>query len=113
MAMTRTDTAGDVLRDWHRRRRLSQMDLAGEAEVSTRHLSFIESGRAAPSREMLLRLVQDAHQALSGITGLLDYGSPSRTISVRGLVALQQLVQTRYGSCLLLPPNFWSRLYVR
>ena len=47
---------GTLLRDWRLRRRLSQLDLAGEAEISTRHLSFVETGRAAPSREMVLRL---------------------------------------------------------
>jgi transcriptional regulator with XRE-family HTH domain len=51
-------TIGDHLRDWRQRRRLSQMDLALEAEVSTRHLSFVETGRAAPSREMVLRLAE-------------------------------------------------------
>ena len=47
---------GDVLRAWRTRRRLSQLDLATEAGVSSRHLSFIETGRAAPSREMVLLL---------------------------------------------------------
>jgi len=47
---------GGLLREWRARRRLSQLDLAGEADVSTRHLSFVESGRSAPSRELLLRL---------------------------------------------------------
>ncbi|MEH3099728.1 helix-turn-helix domain-containing protein [Sphingomonas adhaesiva] len=42
------NTVGDVLRDWRARRRLSQLDLAGEAEVSTRHLSFVESGARGP-----------------------------------------------------------------
>ena len=55
---TTSDTVGDVLRDWRRRRRLSQMDLSGEADISARHLSFVESGRAAPSREMLMRLAE-------------------------------------------------------
>lgn len=49
---------GTILRDWRARRRLSQLDLAGEAAVSTRHLSFVESGRAAPSRDLLLRLAE-------------------------------------------------------
>lgn len=52
------NTMGDLLRDWRARRRLSQLELASEAEVSTRHLSFIESGRASPSRGMLLRLAE-------------------------------------------------------
>lgn len=47
---------GALLRDWRQRRRLSQLDLAGDANVSTRHLSCVETGRALPSREMVLRL---------------------------------------------------------
>ena len=49
---------GDLLREWRQRRRLSQLDLACEAEISTRHLSFVETGRAQPSREMLLHLAE-------------------------------------------------------
>src|SRR6185312_15294710 len=56
-AMTQTTvTFGERLRDWRQKRRMSQLDLALEAEISTRHLSFLETGRAAPSREMLLKL---------------------------------------------------------
>jgi transcriptional regulator with XRE-family HTH domain len=51
-----THTIGDHLREWRQRRRLSQLDLALEAEISTKHLSFLETGRAQPSREMVLRL---------------------------------------------------------
>jgi len=47
---------GTLLRDWRLRRHLSQLDLAGAAAVSTRHLSFVESGRSAPSRAMVMRL---------------------------------------------------------
>ncbi|MDP3419207.1 helix-turn-helix domain-containing protein [Falsiroseomonas sp.] len=47
---------GLLLREWRQRRRRSQLDLALDAEVSTRHLSYVESGRASPSREMVLRL---------------------------------------------------------
>lgn len=49
---------GDHLREWRQRRRMSQLDLAVEAEISARHLSFVETGRAAPSREMVLRLAE-------------------------------------------------------
>jgi len=49
---------GEHLRGWRLRRRMSQLDLAGEADISTRHLSFVENGRSAPSREMVLRLAQ-------------------------------------------------------
>lgn len=48
--------AGPLLRRWRESRHLSQLDLALEAEVSSRHISFLETGRAAPSREMLLTL---------------------------------------------------------
>ena len=49
---------GDLLRDWRRRRHLSQLDLAVTAEVSPRHLSFVETGRSKPSRELLLHLAE-------------------------------------------------------
>jgi len=51
-----TAAFGSVLRDWRRRRHLSQLDLALEADVSARHVSFVESGRSTPSRAMVLRL---------------------------------------------------------
>ena len=49
---------GPLLRDWRRRRRLSQLDLALDAGVSARHLSFVETGRARPSAEMVLHLAE-------------------------------------------------------
>src|SRR5881392_501833 len=49
---------GDHLREWRQRRHLSQLDLAGDAEISARHLSFVETGRSAPSREMVLLLAE-------------------------------------------------------
>lgn len=57
--MTATQTsAGSLIREWRTRRRMSQLDLAMEAEISQRHLSFVESGRAAPSRDMVLHLAE-------------------------------------------------------
>src|SRR5918994_6243757 len=49
---------GDHLRAWRQQRRLSQLDLALEADISTRHLSFIETGRSRPSRDMVLHLAE-------------------------------------------------------
>src|SRR5579863_3400465 len=49
---------GAHLRQWRQRRHLSQLDLAGDAEISARHLSFVETGRAAPSRDMVLHLAE-------------------------------------------------------
>ena len=49
---------GEHLRQWRQRRHLSQLDLAGDAEISARHLSFVETGRSAPSREVVLKLAE-------------------------------------------------------
>lgn len=54
--MERQATTGELLRDWRQRRRMTQLDLADSAGVSTRHVSFIETGRSLPSRSMLLKL---------------------------------------------------------
>lgn len=56
--ITANRPVGELLRDWRQRRHISQLDLALEAEVSARHISFIETGRSQPSREMLLRLAK-------------------------------------------------------
>ena len=52
-------SVGTLLREWRQRRRMSQLELAVEAEVSSRHLSFIETGRSQPSREMVLHLAEE------------------------------------------------------
>ncbi len=52
------NTVGSQIRDWRRRRRLSQLDFALDARISQRHLSFIESGRSVPSRDMILRIAE-------------------------------------------------------
>ena len=49
---------GALLREWRQRRRVSQLDLAISADVSARHVSFLETGRSRPSREMVLRLAE-------------------------------------------------------
>lgn len=54
-----TQTAGSLLKIWRERRRKSQLDLSLDAEISTRHLSFVETGRAKPSREMILLLAEN------------------------------------------------------
>lgn len=62
---------GDQLRGWRQLRRMSQLDLALEAEISTRHLSFVESGRSRPSREMVLRLADRLDVPLRARNALL------------------------------------------
>jgi transcriptional regulator with XRE-family HTH domain len=49
---------GDLLREWRQRRRMSQLDLSLEADISTKHLSFLETGRSQPSRDMVLLLAE-------------------------------------------------------
>ena len=51
-------SVGELLRSWRQRRHRSQLDLATDAQVSTRHLSFVETGRAKPSRELILHLAE-------------------------------------------------------
>src|SRR4030088_1233931 len=70
-ARTRPAHVGDHLREWRQRRHLSQLDLAGDAEISARHLSFVETGRAAPSRDMVLRLAERLGGSLRGRNVLL------------------------------------------
>jgi transcriptional regulator with XRE-family HTH domain len=54
--ITQAPAIGGLLREWRQRRRMSQLDVAMDAEISARHLSFIETGRSQPSRDMVLRL---------------------------------------------------------
>jgi transcriptional regulator with XRE-family HTH domain len=63
--------AGELLREWRNRRRMSQLDLALEANVSARHLSFVETGRAQPSREMVLTLAEHLEVPLREQNALL------------------------------------------
>lgn len=83
---------GELLREWRQRRHLSQLDLASEAEVSTRHLSFVETGRAAPSRDMLLRLAERLNVPLRSRNELLHAGGFAATYSERPLDAPEMTV---------------------
>jgi len=56
--MSTQTSVGEHIRDWRRRRRLTQLDLALDAEISPKHLSFIETGRSRPSRQMVLHLAE-------------------------------------------------------
>ena len=76
---------GDLLREWRVRRRLSQFELAGSAEISTRHLSFVETGRASPSREMLLRLAEHLDVPLRERNVLLASGGFAPAFARRAL----------------------------
>src|ERR1700730_6519800 len=66
--------AGDLLRQWRQRRRLSQLDLALAADVSSRHLSFVETGRSRPTSDMILRLAEHLDVPLRDRNALLLAG---------------------------------------
>jgi transcriptional regulator with XRE-family HTH domain len=90
--------AGELLRDWRQRRRLSQLDLAIAANVSSRHLSFVETGRAKPSSEMILHLAEHLDVPLRDRNTLLLAGGyapafPEHALSAPELTAVQQALQ--------------------
>jgi transcriptional regulator with XRE-family HTH domain len=58
---SRYEDVGSLLREWRGRRRLTQLELALDAGVSARHLSFVETGRSKPGREMLLKVAEQLH----------------------------------------------------
>ena len=93
---------GDMLRDWRQRRRLSQLALSIEANVSTRHLSYVESGRSTPSREMLLHLAEHLEIPLRERNRMLlaaGYapGYEERALGAPELRAAQQAVELVLG----------------
>jgi transcriptional regulator with XRE-family HTH domain len=76
---------GTLLREWRQRRRLSQLDLATDASISTRHLSCVETGRAAPSREMVLHLAEQLNVPLRERNRLLTAAGFAPMFSERPL----------------------------
>lgn len=78
-------TVGVLLRDWRQRRRMSQMDLALEADVSTRHLSFVETGRSRPSAEMVIQLAEQLDVPLRDRNVLLLAAGHAPVYGQRGL----------------------------
>lgn len=81
----RAKPVGELLREWRQRRRLSQLDFALEAEISTRHLSFVETGRAQPSRDMLLHLSELLDVPLRERNTLLVAGGFAPMFAARSL----------------------------
>ncbi|MDQ2815528.1 MAG: helix-turn-helix transcriptional regulator [Actinomycetota bacterium] len=77
--------AGDLLREWRQRRRLSQLDLAIAANVSSRHLSFVETGRSRPTSEMILHLAEHLDVPLRDRNALLLAGGYAPAYPERGL----------------------------
>lgn len=76
---------GALIRDWRQLRRLSQLDLALDAEISQKHLSFIESGRAQPSRDMVMLLAETLSVPLRERNALLLAAGFAPVYGERGL----------------------------
>jgi len=90
---------GEQLRDWRQRRRLSQLALALDSEISQRHLSFLESGRAQPSREMVLRLIEQLAVPLRARNAILVAAGfapayPQRSLDAPELAAARDAVDS-------------------
>src|SRR5437588_684093 len=74
---------GELLRTWRQRRNLSQLELSLNAEVSSRHLSFLETGRARPSRELVMRLAEELEPPANGMRiALHPQGMAPRTLNL-------------------------------
>ena len=82
--IARQQDFGGQLREWRQRRRMSQLDLALEAEISSRHLSFVETGRSRPSRDMVLRLAESLQLPLRSRNALLFAAGFAPTYPERG-----------------------------
>jgi transcriptional regulator with XRE-family HTH domain len=92
---------GTLLRDWRTRRRMSQLDLASDAGVSSRHLSFVETGRSRPSREMVLHLAEHLDVPLRARNALLIAAGYAPTYHATDLDATEmQTVRAAIGRVL-------------
>jgi transcriptional regulator with XRE-family HTH domain len=78
---------GHLLRQWRERRRLSQLELSIQAEISTRHLSFVETGRSRPTPEMILKLTEHLDVPLRERNQLLLAGGYAPAYPQHGLDA--------------------------
>jgi transcriptional regulator with XRE-family HTH domain len=85
--LRRTNPVGDLLRGWRNRRAVSQADLAFEAGISIKHLSYVETGKAAGSRDILLHLASALGLSLRDRNALLEAGGFARQYGERDLSA--------------------------
>ena len=92
---------GQLLREWRERRRLSQLELSIQAEISTRHLSFVETGRSRPTPEMIVKLTEHLEVPLRERNQLLLAGGYAPMYPERGLDA-PELAQVREALRLVL-----------
>jgi transcriptional regulator with XRE-family HTH domain len=110
-------TAGELIRFWRVRRRLTQLDLALDAEMSTKHLSFVETGRAQPSRQLLLHLSNQLDLPIAERNRLLLAGGfapvyldqPYQAESMRPLrESLHRLLDAHMPNPALIVDGLWN-----
>jgi len=95
--MASRNDIGSRLREWRTRRKLTQADLAADSRISTRHLSFVETGRSRPSRELVLRLAERLELPLRERNSLLFAAGfaaeyPEKPLSGQGLEAMRRAI---------------------
>lgn len=110
---------GVLLREWRERRRLSQLDLSVRAEVSTRHLSFVETGRSQPSRSMVLHLAEHLDVPLRERNQLLLAGGYApvygqRALDSDGMTAVRSAIRRLLAAAEPFPAvvvnRYWNRV---
>src|ERR1700729_3294741 len=110
---------GELLREWRERRRLSQLDLSIQADISTRHLSFVETGRSQPTSGMILRLSEQLDVPLRERNALLLAGGyapayPEHSLDepelARLRVALRQILTGHEPYPALVVNRWWEML---
>ena len=110
---------GELLRDWRRRRRLSQLDLSIQADISARHLSFVETGRSRPTPEMILRLTEQLDVPLRERNTMLLAGGYAPAYPEHGLdepelrsvrAALRQVLAGHEPYPAILVNRWWEML---
>src|SRR6202042_2504935 len=114
-----TPAVGQLLREWRERRRISQLDLSIQADISARHLSFVETGRSQPTSGMILRLSEQLDVPLRERNALLLAGGyapayPEHSLDepelARLRVALRQILTGHEPYPALVVNRWWEML---
>jgi transcriptional regulator with XRE-family HTH domain len=110
-------TAGELIRFWRTRRGLSQLELSLDANVSTKHLSFVETGRSSPSRQLLVHLAQQLDLPITERNRLLlagGFAPPYLELPYDGEVmqplreSLERLLEAHEPNPALIVDGLWN-----
>jgi transcriptional regulator with XRE-family HTH domain len=117
VAQTEPRTAGELIRFWRTRRGLTQLELSLDANVSTKHLSFVETGRSSPSRQLLVHLAQQLDLPIAERNRLLlagGFAPPYLELPYDGQVmqplreSLERLLEAYEPSPALIVDGLWN-----